>query len=256
MTSSTIKILLIGNYSIFRTALRMLIETEKQFKIVGETADPSQVSVLVAKENPGLILIDLPEQKEAEIFLFLENSPPDVPVLILSGCPDPRTYQKCLRSGVCGLVLKEKSAETLFKAIEKVHQGELWFERTMMGQIIQQLVQEKNSPAKNAQAEVVSTFTERERQILELICQGLKNKAIAERLFITETTVRHHLTSLFNKLNISTRLELVVYAFRHQLIKIPDPNGDAGIKLPASPAQVNGFGEDLKDKRKLSYAIS
>ena len=137
-----------------------------------------------------------------------------LPVLILVGPHDVGIYQKCLKMGISGLVQKEANSETLFKAIEKVHQGEIWFDRTIMGETIRQLLDEKQSMHDNPKAYVANGLTTREKEVVELICKGMKNKGIAEKLFITETTVRHHLTSVFNKFDITSRLELVVYAFQ------------------------------------------
>ena len=252
MTDTNIKILLIGDYSIFRHALRMLIETRKNLKVVGETADFAQASELINKENPQLLLIDLPEGDERDVFVFLQQSVAHLPVLVLAGRHDAGLYQRCLRLGVSGLVLKEKNAETLFKAIEKVCEGELWFDRTVMGQTIRQLIHEKNSPSKTAEADVIETLTDREKQVVDLICKGMKNKSIAEKLFITETTVRHHLTSIFNKLDITSRLELVIYAFRHNLVKIQHAQGfypetaksNSGNGLNGNLRETNFFGSD------------
>ena len=248
MTDSNIKILLIGEYSIFRNALRMLIETRKKLKVVGETADFAQASEIITKSNPHLLLVDLPDTDERDTFAFLQEAVVHVPVLVLAGRHDVVLYQKCLRLGISGLVLKEKSAETLFKAIEKVCEGELWFDRSVMGQTIRQLINEKNAPAKATDAGVIETLTEREKQVVDLICKGMKNKGIAEKLFITETTVRHHLTSIFNKLDITSRLELVIYAFRHNIVKIqsPNPNGFYADKTEPATALLKGLNGNLK----------
>jgi DNA-binding NarL/FixJ family response regulator len=234
MTNFNIKILLIGDYSIFRNALRMLIETKKKLKVVGETSDLNHAPDLILRENPDLILIDLPEAERTEIFTFMQKVSAEVPVLILAGRHSPEIYQKCMRLGISGLVLKEKTSETLFRAIEKVYEGELWYDRTVMGQTIRQLINEKYAPQPKNGAETIATLSDRERQVVDLICKGLKNKIIADQLFITETTVRHHLTSIFNKLEVTSRLELVIYAFRHNMAKIqshPDEKSGNGYHL-------------------------
>ena len=123
-----------------------------------------------------------------------------------------------MRAGAMGVVLKDHAAEVLIKAIEKVHSGEVWLDRLMMGRVLQEISEEKQS---NPDREKIDTLTERERQVVGLVGEGLKNKQIAARLFISETTVTHHLSSVFSKLEVSDRLELVVYAFRHGLAKLP-----------------------------------
>lgn len=224
MPSSLIKVVIVGDYSIFRTALRMLVETEQKLKVVAEVSKISEVSGLSSEQKPDLILVDLPEDgNNSDLFSFLIKSADKIPILILTGSNDSNLYQKCLRVGINGLILKEKGADVLFKAIEMVHKGEFWFDRSLMGQTIRQLVNEKQVLDESPRNTAHDGLTEREKQVVNLICKGLKNKDIADKLFITETTVRHHLTSIFEKLALTSRLELVVYAFRHKLVKIPAP---------------------------------
>jgi DNA-binding NarL/FixJ family response regulator len=202
----------------------MLIETETRLKVVAETADANEAPQFITSQRPDLILVDLPDVGGRELFQMLEQSAESVPVLILAGSHEVEIYQKCLKLGIAGLVSKDKSADLLRKAIQKVHDGELWFDRTIMGKTIRLMLNEKQAYADGQQSNSESSLTDRERQVVELICRGLKNKAIAEELFITETTVRHHLTSIFNKLSVSTRLELVIFAFKHNLVKTPKVN--------------------------------
>lgn len=223
MRNPLIKILLIGDYSIFRNALRMLIETDKRVRVVGEASQLDAASEIIAEEKPDLILVDLPDFGGDHLWPFFQST--TLPVLLLVGQHDIEIYQKCLRIGISGLILKEESSDVLFKAIDKISEGEIWFDRTIMGETIKQLVNERQMMYENPKAHVTNTLTEREGQVVELICKGLKNRCIAEQLFITETTVRHHLTSVFNKLAITSRLELVIYAFKNNLVKAPNGNG-------------------------------
>lgn len=223
MTNSPIKILLIGDYSIFRSALRMLLETDTSLRVVGEASQLESAHQIISEDAPDLILVDLPDFGGKDHFSFFQNV--RIPVLVLVGQYDIEVYQKCLKIGISGLVLKEEKADTLFKAIEKIHDGEIWFDRTIMGETIRQLVNEKQMLYDYPKAHVTNALTERERQVVDLICKGMKNKGIADELFITETTVRHHLTSVFNKLEISSRLELVIYAFKNSLVTMPNGNG-------------------------------
>lgn len=218
-----IKIVLVGDYSILRNALRMLLETEKSFQVIGEVSSISEISELTGdQQQPDLILIDSPENGDKlNLFPYLMKFANKTPILILTGSNDDQIYQKCLRLGINGLVVKDNSAETLFKAIKKVHQGDFWFDRALMGETIRQLVSEKQLLHEHPKATAHDGITERENQVINLICKGLKNKDIADKLFITETTVRHHLSAIFEKLSISNRVELVIYAFKNSLVKLP-----------------------------------
>jgi DNA-binding NarL/FixJ family response regulator len=224
-----VKILLYGDYSIFRSALRMFLEKERSLKVVGEASDHDKATEIAAIDRPDLILVHMDGQSDNETLQFLKSL--DTPILLLVGEHSLDIYKDCLRMGISGLVLKQESGATLFKAIDKVYNGEIWFDRTLMGETIRQLLDEKQSQQNDPKADVASTLTAREKEVVELICKGLKNKLIAEKLFITETTVRHHLTSVFNKFDISSRLELVVYAFKHNLIDtsaVANGNGTNG----------------------------
>jgi DNA-binding NarL/FixJ family response regulator len=120
-----------------------------------------------------------------------------------------------------GVVLKEDAAELLLKAIEKVYLGEVWLDRLSLGSLLWQLTSRVNESV-DPERRKMATLTEREREVITLIAQGLKNKQIAERLFISQTTVTHHLSSIYAKLGVTDRLELVVYAFANKLAKLPE----------------------------------
>lgn len=223
MTNTLIRILLVGDYSIFRSALRMVLETDQRLRVVAEAAHVELVDDIVSEEKPDLIVVDLPDFCAIDVLHFFQDV--KIPVLVLVGRHDVEFYQRCLRFGISGLILKQEGADTLFKAIEKIHGGEMWFDRTVMGETIRQLVVEKQTMHDYPNTQMANSLTDRESQVVDLICKGMKNKEIAERLFISETTVRHHLTSVFNKLKITSRLELVVYAFKNNLVKVPEGNG-------------------------------
>jgi len=106
----------------------------------------------------------------------------------------------------------------LLKAINKVHQGEVWLDRSLMGSVLDEMTQ---APEADPQKAKIDSLTDREREVIALIAEGLKNKQIGQRLFISETTVTHHLSSIFSKLEVSDRLELVIYAFSRNLAKMP-----------------------------------
>jgi DNA-binding NarL/FixJ family response regulator len=143
---------------------------------------------------------------------------PESRVLVLTGVQNPDSHRRAIRRGAMGIVLKEHAADQLLKAIKKVYEGEVWIERSMMGSMIQEM----NKPTLiDPEITKIESLTEREREVIALVGEGLKNKQVGERLFISETTVTHHLSSVFSKLEVSDRLELIIYAFRHGLAKLP-----------------------------------
>src|SRR5262249_37417395 len=143
-------------------------------------------------------------------------------ILILTGVRDPDLHQRALSLGAMGLVLKEQLADVLLQAIVKVHAGEAWLEPTMMASVLGALVRAQRPDPEVAK---IASLTARERDIIALIGEGLRNRQIAACLRISETTVRHHLTSIFNKLGVGDRLELLVYIHRHDLLDQPRERG-------------------------------
>jgi DNA-binding NarL/FixJ family response regulator len=217
-----IRVLLIEDHAVVRAGLRLLIESRLGLTVVGEAANHAVALALAAREQPDIILLDLDLGAENGLDLLpgLRAAAGQARVLILTGVRDVEEHRRAIRHGVMGLVLKEQAPELLLKAIEKVHAGEIWLDRAMLASVLSEMVLGAVSPP-NAEATRIATLTEREREVIALVGEGPKNKEIVDRLSITETTVRHHLTSIFNKFGVESRLEMVIFAHRHGLTKWP-----------------------------------
>ena len=111
-----------------------------------------------------------------------------------------------------GLVLKDKAAEVLIKAIEKVHAGEVWLDRSLTASVLSEMSHSAQTKEPDRDSVKIASLTDREREIVGLVCEGLKNKQISERLSISEKTVRNHVTSVFDKLGVWTRAQAIVFA--------------------------------------------
>jgi DNA-binding NarL/FixJ family response regulator len=216
-----IRVMIIGDFLIFRNGLKLLLETEDKIKVVGEAADLAEASNLLPKIKPNILLIDSAEIDNGSFDVFLAAQPNYTPTVVLTNSKNAANHQKYLMLGIDGLVTKEQTADAFFKAIIQVSDGEVYFERKLMIETIKQLVQERKLIPEKLYSYNCAVLTDREREVLTLICRGMKNKVIADNLFITETTVRHHLTSIFEKLKVNSRLELVVHAFKEKLVEIP-----------------------------------
>jgi DNA-binding NarL/FixJ family response regulator len=202
----------------------MLIESHPGFKIVGEADNGSAALAILEKNATDIILLDLDLGPENGLDLLpkLLAVAQKARVLILTGTRSEENHRQAVLLGAMGIVHKEKASDHLIKAMEKVFDGEVWLDRSELGRFFsERSYQGKEEKTRNPEAAKIQTLTEREREVVTLIGEGLKNKQIAERLFISETTVRHHLSSVFSKLNVSDRLELVIYAYRHGLAKPP-----------------------------------
>jgi DNA-binding NarL/FixJ family response regulator len=223
-TQKEIKVMVVGDFLIFRNGLKLLLETEKNIKVVGEAADLSEALDLIPKIRPDILLVDSSEADKNTFTSFVSSQPSYTSIIILTNSSETEIHRRYLMLGVNGVVTKEQTADILFNAINKVHGGEMWFVRKLMEETIRQLIIEKKSMPEEIYSYNCSGLSTREREVLVLICQGMKNKIIADKLFISETTVRHHLTSIFEKLNVTSRLELVVHAFKEKLVEVPVEN--------------------------------
>jgi DNA-binding NarL/FixJ family response regulator len=218
-----ISVVIVDDHRLVREGLRMLIDSASRLRVVGEARDVSEARSVVARELPDVVLLDLDLHGESgldlipEIATISEGSR----VLVLTGLREQQVHQQCVRLGARGLVQKELAADVLIKAVERVHAGEVWFDRGLMSDMLSDVLQRRHAKAVDPAVERIATLTPREREVVLLVCEGLRNKQIADRLFISNTTVRHHLTSIFSKLGISDRLELVIFAYRHGLAKPP-----------------------------------
>lgn len=220
-TLKEIRIMLVGDFLIFRNGLKLLLETEKSIKVVGEANDLPEASKLVPKVKPDILLVDDGKTNNDSFATFVSLQPNSTPIIVLTNSKEMETHRKYLMLGINGVVTKEQNVNVLYKAIDKVNKGEFWFVRKLIDETIKQLVNERKTAPDNLYSYNCASLTVREREVLSHICKGMKNKAIADKLFITETTVRHHLTSIFEKLKVNSRLELVVHAFREKLVEIP-----------------------------------
>lgn len=216
----TIKVLLIGGQSVIRSGLQMLIASHPGLTVIGDGGDHGGLYG-AAFQRADIIVLDLEDDGGIDSLSELLRQADGARVLILTSGRSLEMCMEAIRLGVRGLVLKSKPADHLIKAIEKVHAGEVWLDGLMMANLLGEMLHAKAPQKADPDAHKIASLTEREREVIALVAEGLKNKYVADRLFISETTVRHHLTSIFYKLAVSDRLELVIYCYKRGLVKLP-----------------------------------
>jgi len=219
----SVRVLIVDDHGIMRAGLRMLLESHPGFLVVGEASTCADALALATETQPDVIVLDLDlgGENAVESIPTLLRTAPDTRILVLTGVRDPEVHRQAIRQGALGLVFKEKAVETLLQAITKVRAGEVWLEPTMIARVLGDLTRPQPSPQASPEAAKIARLTEREREVITLVGEGLRNKHIAERLYISEATVRHHLTGIFAKLDVSDRFELAIYAYQHDLAKLP-----------------------------------
>lgn len=216
-----IRVLLIEPYSIVRYGLEILInEQQPKMKVVGSFANCTSALPNLERLSPDVILLDmnLNSDKESQAILQLITSP-NAKTLILKWMPDSEVYDKAILAGARGIIEKEAALDTILKAIEKVHEGQLWLNQTYIKKLINKL-SEQASEKKNTQEEnKVDKLTPKEKKIFFTMIEnaGVPAKVISNKLNISESTLRNHLTSIYEKLEVSNKLELWSYVHKHKL---------------------------------------
>ncbi|HYK19535.1 MAG TPA: response regulator transcription factor [Pyrinomonadaceae bacterium] len=218
-----IRVMLINDQLVVREGLRMLLEKQGDINVVAMAKNRSEALEIARSQACDLIILDLELGGHIAFSLIpqLREAARDARVLLLTGLRDLETHQKAAELGAMGVVLKDNAADLLIKAVEKVYKGEAWFDRVTIGTLLWRWSSQEKDLL-DPQKEKIKSLTERELQVIALIAQGLKNRQIAERLFISPTTVTHRLSSIYTKLGVSDRLELMVYAFANKLAKMPE----------------------------------
>ena len=216
-----IRIMSISAAPLVSAGLRVLLEAAPVVTLVGEAVSPAQALTQAATEQPNVILLDVLVDPDDAIDTIPEllKAAEHARLLIISGRPEPQRDARAIERGASGFVLHSQCFELLIKAIQKVHSGELWLDRSTTATMVSRMVRHRRDA--DIERCKINMLTRREKEIIDEIGKGLSNKEIAQRLFISDATVRNHLTSVLDKLELSNRLELAVYAFRHGLVKAP-----------------------------------
>jgi two-component system, NarL family, nitrate/nitrite response regulator NarL len=218
-----VRIFVIEDQGLYRAGLCLLLSQQSGFEIVGDAATGSDVLSRIRDKQPDVALLAINPNDRAGIDILPEifAASEETRVLVLSESSDPDLHRKAVRVGASGVISKDKTAELLIKAIERVNAGEAWLDRSTTASLLRELSPRNRTPKKDPEEIKMATLTEREREVIKLVGLGLKNKQIAGKLFISDITVHHHLTSIYSKLGVSDRLELLIYAYRFGLAELP-----------------------------------
>lgn len=216
--ATPIRVMLVDDHRSVLWGLEKLIDGEKpRMEVVAKATDCATAIKLAGEACPHVVVLDLDLAGEngADIIPELINGA-KTRVVVLTGMRDGKARETSIVRGASGLVQKEEPAETLLRAIEKVHQGELWLDRATTGRVFVELSRSKELDPDQRR---IASLTARERAIVMQLANdpGADNRRLAEKLHIGEHTLRNHLSRIYDKLGVLNRLELYVYAQRHGL---------------------------------------
>jgi two-component system, NarL family, response regulator DegU len=215
------KVSVFATYNLVRNYLRLLIEGDRNLSvldIVG-TADDLIDKVSFNKPDVALICLIENEGKDIQVIEDLRRAAPQVKVVILSSPDSLLDQPAALKLGVTGIVGTNQNARVLTRAIQQVSEGEVWLNQKLIERLLNNnLSADGNGSNRNRGFYKEDNLTNRELEVVRMIGLGLKNKDISEKLFISEATVRHHLSSIYSKLHIEDRLNLAIYAYRQKIV--------------------------------------
>jgi NarL family two-component system response regulator LiaR len=213
MTTGTIRILIADDHAVVREGLRALIDTEPGMELVGEGADGVEAVSQARSLQPDVILLDLvmPRKDGIEAIGEIKQENPDARILVLTSFAEDEKVFSAVKAGALGYLLKDASPQELLQAIRDVHRGEPSMQPTIAHKVMRELQRSTNLPPTE------EPLTEREMEVLRLVAQGLTNQEIADELFISERTVRAHVSNILSKLHLANRTQAALYALREGL---------------------------------------
>lgn len=213
-----VRVLIAGGSTLFRDGLKALVERVPDFACIDAVADAEALADGASLADVDVVLLDIDDASRAQIDRVrrLRRLDSRVRVLIVADDDVQPSAGSLVVAGASGVVTRDRPAEHLIDAIRKVHDGELWIDRATAARLIADFAAGREAGGGDPVRALVASLTRREREVTAFLATGLSNKAIAQKLGISDNTVRHHLTSIFGKVGVSDRLSLVLFAVRHK----------------------------------------
>ena len=209
-----LRVVLAEDHRLVREGLRAILEANDEFTVVGEAVDGHECVAAVERLQPDILLLDvsMPGRGGLDALRDLADRPHGAKILLVTASIDREDIAAALQLGARGIVLKEAASEALLSAIRTVVSGGLWLGDAAVSELMS-----ADRPRPRQSGRSAFGLTPREREILDSITAGLSNREIAESLGLSEQTVKHHLSSIFDKTGTSSRLELALFAVRNGL---------------------------------------
>jgi len=213
MTAPKIRIIIVEDHRLCRESLGLVLAQENFIEIVAEAVNGLRAIEVISELKPDIVLvgITMSESDGIQIISAIKERSPETKPIIITGGMDEEVIIKAIEAGAKGYLSRNSSISRLFKAIKAVHNGELWIERQLIAKYFNGDITADSCLAGSPE-KIEQVLTPREQEILRILMQGATNKEIGRQLYICEKTVKSHLNSIFKKLNVSSRIEAILYA--------------------------------------------
>lgn len=212
-----IKIILVDDHQMFRDGVKSVLAEEENIEIIGEVGTAKDLYNLLKSNSPDLIITDIsmPDISGIEIAKYVSENYPKIKILILSMHSNEEFITKALSVGANGYLPKDTSMSELLEAIRVIYKGDNYFNKNISDTILRSIINKSKQESHDK-----ITLTNREKEVIKLVVEGLTNKEIADKLFISIRTVDSHKNNIMQKLNLKSSVELVKYAIKNKLAEL------------------------------------
>ncbi|WP_077370055.1 response regulator [Anaerosalibacter sp. Marseille-P3206] len=219
MSKKKIAVMLVDDHKLLRQGLKQILELEEDINVVAQAGDGEEAIEKAQKYNPDIILLDInmPKVNGIETLRRLKDLGINSKIIILTIYDDREYLFETMKIGASGYVLKDSDADSLIKAIEDVNDGKTYIQPSIASALVGE-INEKNK--KDGDYAKIESLTKREYEVLTLVAEGLNNKEIASKLFISEKTVKNHVSNIFKKIKVNDRIQAAIFAFKNNIKKI------------------------------------
>ena len=217
---NTIKVAVVDDHPVYLLGVRSLLETESDLTLVGDGKNGMEAMLLLERFDPDVLVVDLqmPVMDGLAVLSEISKKKLRTQVIVLLDATNRDRAVRVVRAGARGVLFKEQDAALLPKSIRKVHAGEVWVDNPILSEALESLV--KKPPSGEGGKKGHGGLSTRELEVVRCVSMGLRNKEVADKLGVSEATVKNHLTSVYSKLGVSDRLELILYAIHNRMVSV------------------------------------
>jgi DNA-binding NarL/FixJ family response regulator len=219
--AEAVRVVVVDDQELFRRGLTMLLGVEPDIEVIGEAGDGNGAIDLVLEKVPDVVLLDvrMPKRSGLEACMKIKEQVPSTRIIMLTVSDEEGDLYEAVKNGASGYLLKDSSIEEVAQAIRVVAQGQSLISPAMAVKLLDEFKEMSRSEGQQAPTPRV---TARELEVLQLVAQGLSNREIGNRLFISENTVKNHVRNILEKLQVNSRMDAVMHAVREKLFDVPD----------------------------------